>query len=165
MPDVAFRTDEGELEELRENLVAFVGRAVETADARGVVVCMSGGIDSTLSAYLCVEALGPDRVTALVLPCTLTDAENTLDAHSVAEELSLDPAMVQLQPVLDSFEETVAPTVEESAGRIEIGNAVARLRMTVAYYTANVQCRLVCGTSNRTEFLLGYFTKYGDGVV
>jgi NAD+ synthase len=82
MPDVTFRTEETELDTLREDLLAFLRRRVEDADAEGVVVCMSGGIDSTLAAHLCVEALGPERVTALVLPCHLTDAVNTLDAHS-----------------------------------------------------------------------------------
>jgi NAD+ synthase len=163
MPDVTFRTEETELDTLREDLLAFLRRRVEDADAEGVVVCMSGGIDSTLAAHLCVEALGPERVTALVLPCHLTDAVNTLDAHSTARSLGIEPTMIQLQPLLDMFEDLVAPAIDQSVDRVAIGNAIARLRMAIAYYAANMTGRLVCGTSNRTELLLGYFTKYGDG--
>lgn len=163
MPDVTFRTEESELEALRADVVEFLRNNVDDAGAEGVVVCLSGGIDSTLTAYLCVEALGAERVTALVLPCYLTDAVDTLDAHSVARDLGVEPTMVQLQPLLDMFEDTVAPAIGEELDRVALGNAIARLRMSVAYYAANVTGRLVCGTSNRTELLLGYFTKYGDG--
>lgn len=163
MPDVTFRTEASELESLRSSLLEFIRDEVEGSGADGVVVCMSGGIDSTLTAHLCVDALGPERVTALVLPCHVTDAVDTLDAHSVARDLGVEPTMVQLQPLLGMFEDIVAPTVGEEFDRVALGNAIARLRMTVAYYVANVTSRLVCGTSNRTELLLGYFTKYGDG--
>lgn len=163
MPDVTFRTEESELESLRADIVDFLRETVADAGADGVIVCLSGGIDSTLTAHLCVEALGPERVTALVLPCHLTDAVDTLDAHSVARDLGVDPTMVQLQPLLDMFEDSVAPAIEEEVDRVALGNAIARLRMSVAYYAANITGRLVCGTSNRTELLLGYFTKHGDG--
>jgi NAD+ synthase len=163
MPDVTFRTEESELEALRADIVDFLRETVADAGADGVIVCLSGGIDSTLTAHLCVEALGPERVTALVLPCHLTDAVDTLDAHSIAQNLGVDPTMVQLQPLLDMFEDSVAPAIEEEVDRVALGNAIARLRMSVAYYAANMTGRLVCGTSNRTELLLGYFTKHGDG--
>jgi len=162
LPDVTFRTEEAELESLRGELVSFVREQVEAADAEGVVVPVSGGIDSTLTAYLCVEALGTDSVTALVLPCTLTDAENTIDAHAALERLGVEPTKIQLQPMLDMFEDSVAPAVSAESDRRAVGNVIARLRMVVAYYAANVMGRLVCGTSNRTELLLGYVTKYGD---
>jgi len=163
MPDVTFRTEESELESLRADIVDFLRETVADAGADGIIVCLSGGIDSTLTAHLCVEALGPERVTALVLPCHLTDAVDTLDAHSIAQNLGVDPTMVQLQPLLDMFEDSVAPAIEEEVDRVALGNAIARLRMSVAYYAANMTGRLVCGTSNRTELLLGYFTKHGDG--
>ena len=162
LPDVTFRTGEAELESLRGELVSFVREQVGAADAEGVVVPVSGGIDSTLTAYLCVEALGADSVTALVLPCTLTDAENTIDAHAVLERLGVEPTKTQLQPMLDIFEDSVAPAVSAESDRRAVGNVIARLRMVVAYYAANMTDRLVCGTSNRTELLLGYVTKYGD---
>lgn len=163
VPDVAFRTDESELDDVREDVMGFIQERVEDAEADGVIVCMSGGIDSTLTAHLCVEALGADRVTALVLPATLTDTENSLDALSTAEDLGLDPTMIQLQPLLGAFRDTVGSEIESESSRVATGNVTARLRMAAAYYAANVTNRLVCGTANRTELLVGYFTKYGDG--
>ena len=161
VPELTFRTETAELETLREELVAFVRETVAAADADGVVVLVSGGVDSVLTAALCVEALGANAVTALVLPCTLADAEDAIDAESALEGLGVDPTTVQLQPLVGVFEDTVAPEISTETDRLAVGNAVARLRMVVAYYAANATGRLVCGTLNRTELLLGYHTKHG----
>ena len=161
VPELTFQTEAAELETLREELVAFVRETVAAADADGVVVLVSGGVDSVLTAALCVEALGADAVTALVLPCTLADAEEAIDAESTLEGLGVDPTTVQLQPLVGVFEDTVAPEISIETDRLAVGNAVARLRMVVAYYAANATGRLVCGTLNRTELLLGYHTKHG----
>ena len=161
VPELTFRTEAAELETLREELEAFVRETVAAADADGAVVLVSGGVDSVLTAALCVEALGADAVTALVLPCTLADAEEAIDAESTLEGLGVDPTTVQLQPLVGVFEDTVAPEISIETDRLAVGNAVARLRMVVAYYAANATGRLVCGTLNRTELLLGYHTKHG----
>lgn len=163
LPDAAFRTDEETLVDLRSTLTAFIQNRVDEANANGVVVCMSGGIDSTVTATLCVEALGADRVTALVLPCNITDSQDAQDAETAAHELGLDPLTIQMRPLVRAFEADVAPALDGEADRDAAGNVVARLRMVIAYYVANRISGLVCGTSNRTEFLLGYFTKFGDG--
>lgn len=161
LPELTFRTDAAELETLREELPAFIRETVAAAGADGVVVLVSGGVDSVLTAALCVEALGADAVTALVLPCTLADAEEAIDAESTLEGLGVDPTTVQLQPLVGVFEDTVAPEISTETDRLAVGNAVARLRMVVAYYAANATGRLVCGTLNRTELLFGYHTKHG----
>jgi len=163
LPELSFSTTEEELTTLADEITAFIEETVDVAGADGVIVSMSGGIDSTLTAYLAREALGADRVTAMTLPCHLTDAVNTLDAQTLAADLGVETLTVQLQPLLDMFEDTVASTVDDEVDRVAIGNAVSRLRMSAAYYAANRTNRLVCGTSNRTELLLGYFTKHGDG--
>ncbi len=161
LPELTFRTDEAELEALREELLTFVRETVAAADADGVVVLVSGGVDSALTAALCVEALGADAVTALVLPCMLSDGEDAVDAESALESLGVEPTTIQLRPLLGVFEDTVAPAISPETDRLAVGNALARLRMVVAYYAANVTGRLVCGTINRTELLLGYYTKHG----
>ncbi|PSQ17862.1 NAD(+) synthase [Halobacteriales archaeon QS_8_69_73] len=135
VPELTFRTEAAELEMLREELVAFVRETVAAADADGVVVLVSGGVDSVLTAALCVE--------------------------STLEGLGVDPTTVQLQPLVGVFEDTVAPKISTETDRLAVGNAVARLRMVVAYYAANATGRLVCGTLNRTELLFGYHTKHG----
>lgn len=162
LPDVSFVTGEEDLGEVEDQLTRFLARTVDDAGADGVVVAMSGGVDSSLTAALCVEALGTDRVTGLLLPCHKHEAVATADGRSVAEELGIEAETVNLRPVADAFEDCVAPAFGTPDDRAR-GNAIARMRMTAAYYAANRTGRLVCGTSNRTELLLGYFTKHGDG--
>ncbi|MFC7140362.1 NAD+ synthase [Halosimplex aquaticum] len=157
-----FLTDSDELEAIREEAVAFIKDTVTEANARGVVVGLSGGIDSTLTANLAVQALGSERVLGLGLPAH-TDADNVQEARTMAEGLGIEFREVDLRPLLDVFEDHVAAAVAPSGGRREIGNVAARLRMCALYYAANARSYLVCGTANRSELLLGYFTKYGDG--
>jgi len=169
--DGAFVTDRRSLEVVRERIVAAIRTNVADAGADGVVVAMSGGIDSTLTAALAVEAIGSDGVLGLGLPCHMTEQAHVSDAHTIAEGMGIDFEEIQLRPLLEVFDETVASELEsetEADNRPnernrEIGNATARLRMLTAYYAANRQSRVVLGTANRSEWLLGYFTKYGDG--
>ncbi|ADJ14594.1 NAD+ synthase [Halalkalicoccus jeotgali] len=158
-----FLTASMDLERVREEVVSFISQRVERADAEGVVVPMSGGIDSTVTAAIAAEALGADRVLALRLPCHKTEYLDATDARTIAEGLGIEHREVQLRGLLDRFETQVAPTIGPTDERDALGNVVARLRMTCAYYAANVRSSLVLGTANRSELLLGYFTKYGDG--
>ena len=146
-----------------ERAVSFVRGTVSSAGANGVVVNMSGGLDSTVAAAVAVEALGADRVYGLILPCNKVGAHHARDAEGLAEALGIEHDTVHLQPLLAQFG-SVAP---ERFGLHDeptlVGNAIARLRMTLAYLAANATDRLVCGTTNRSEHLLGYLTKHGDG--
>jgi NAD+ synthase len=160
VPDVAFVTGGSDLEALRAEVTAFVAEYVERAGANGVVVPMSGGVDSTTTAVLAAEALGGDRVIGLSLPAGPEPAD---DAAAVANELGIEHATVDLSVLLDTFEDDVATGLSTVPSRTAVGNALARLRMTCAYFVANTRDALVCGTANRTERLLGYFTKHGDG--
>ncbi|WP_226480728.1 NAD+ synthase [Natrinema amylolyticum] len=166
-----FLTDRRSLEAIRERIVADIRTRVADAGVDGVVVAMSGGIDSTLTTALAVEAVGNENVLGLGLPCHKTDAAHVSEARTIAEGMGIEFQEIQLRPLLEAFEETVASTLESTSNATdrsderthEIGNAVARLRMVTAYYAANSQSRLVLGTANRSEQLLGYFTKHGDG--
>ncbi|MGM0399467.1 MAG: NAD+ synthase [Halobacteriota archaeon] len=162
----------------RRSLEAFVRGLVDDADATGVVVNLSGGIDSSVTASLAVESLGSDQVTGLVLPATPTPTTDVDDALHLAEELVIDYRVVDLQPIVERFMAllqdregngraagTGADSVTATDRRAAVGNLAARARMAVAYFEANVTERLVLGTGNRTELELGYFTKYGDGGV
>lgn len=159
----SFITDPAEIEDVRARIVSFIGRTVDDANAGGVVVPMSGGIDSTLSAALAIEALGKDRVLGLGLPCHKTESVNAYDARTIAGGLGMEYREIQLRPLLDCFEDMIAPRLDPMGDRHAISNVIARFRMTCAYYVANTRSDLVLGTANRSELLLGYFTKYGDG--
>jgi len=147
----------------RERVCAFIERTVEDAAADGVVVAMSGGLDSTVTAALAVEALGSENVYGLILPCNKIGAPHARDAEALSDALGIDHDTVHLQPLFAQFGAVAPERFDLHDDPVRSGNAIARLRMTIAYLAANATGRLVCGTSNRSERLLGYLTKYGDG--
>lgn len=147
----------------RERVRTFVEASVATADADGVVVNMSGGLDSTVTAALAVEALGADRVYGLILPCNKIGAHHARDAEALADALGIEHDTVHLHSLFAQLGAVAPDRFDLHDEPILSGNAVARLRMTLAYLAANAMNRLVCGTANRSELLLGYFTKHGDG--
>lgn len=149
----------------RERIRSFLNERVERATADGVIVNMSGGLDSTVTAALAVEALGADNVYGLILPCNKIGAPHARDAEALANALGIAHDTVHLQPLFAQFGAVAPDQFDLHDEPTRSGNAVARLRMTLAYLAANATNRLVCGTTNRSELLLGYFTKYGDGAV
>ena len=136
---------------------------MSTAGATGVVVNMSGGLDSTVTAALAVEALGPERVYGLTLPCNKTGGPHARDAEALAGALGIDHDTVHLQPLFSRFGSLVPDRFDLHDEPVLTGNLVARLRMALAYLAANATGSLVLGTTNRSERLLGYLTKHGDG--
>ena len=158
-----------DIETVRATVAAFLRERVDAAGADGVVVAMSGGLDSTVTATMAVEALGPERVLGLGLPCHKTDASAAMEAAAVADHLGIEFKRVQLRQLLHQFEQQLVPALSPDEGPgptptpdRALENAIARLRMVCAYYAANRTNRLVVGTANRSELLLGYVTKYGD---
>ena len=147
----------------RGRVRSFLADRVGAAGADGVVVNMSGGLDSTVTAALAVEALGADRVYGLILPCNKIGAPHARDAEALAEALGIDHDTVHLQPLFAQFGAVAPDRFDLHDEPVRSGNAVSRLRMAVAYLAANATNRLVCGTANRSELLSGYLTKHGDG--
>jgi len=129
--------------------------------SEGVVVGLSGGIDSALCARLAVDALGPERVLGVLLPADGFPEELRRETERYAEDLGIAHRTVLLTGVAEAVR-TALPDVTD---RITTGNTVARLRMAVLYALARDHHRLVMGTGNKSELLQGYFTKYGDGGV
>ncbi|KKF39024.1 NAD(+) synthase (glutamine-hydrolyzing) [Halorubrum saccharovorum] len=147
----------------RDRIRTFIDDAVAAANADGLVVNMSGGLDSTVTAALAVEALGADRVYGLILPCNKIGAPHARDAEALADALGIEHDTVHLQPLFAQFGAVAPDRFDLHDEPIRSGNAIARLRMAMAYLAANATDRLVCGTTNRSEHLLGYVTKHGDG--
>ncbi len=139
-------------------LESFIADAVATAGAEGVVVGLSGGVDSALAAGLAVRALGVDRVLALFLPYRSSDPRSRHDARSVAEAFELRLLEFDITPQIDAYFDVVDP----NADPIRRGNKMARERMSILFDHARKFNRLVLGTSNKTEILLGYSTVFGD---
>lgn len=149
--------------ETRRQATAFIEACVDAADAEGAVVNLSGGLDSTVTATLAVEALGADAVYGLILPSSLFEGSTAQDAEAVARLLGIRHETVHLQPLLSQVGGLVPEHLEFHGDPITRGNLVARARMLFAYLAANSTNRLVVGTTNLSERYLGYFTKYGDG--
>ena len=120
---------------------------------------MSGGIDSTLSAYLACEAIGKENVFGLVLPSATTPAEDTEHGIKIAQNLGIEYKKIAIDGILNEF--LKMSQLDENA--LAIGNLKARIRMSIIYYYANQKNYLVSGTGNKSEILIGYFTKHGDG--
>ncbi|SNR26075.1 NAD+ synthase [Halorubrum vacuolatum] len=161
-PPLDLRLSEDELETTREGIVSFIAETVDGAGADGAVLGLSGGIDSTLTAYLAVEALGPEGLHGITMPSEVNDPDVMSDAERVAEALGIEYDVVEIQPIADAFFEAL-PEAAES--RMAKGNVFVRTRAVCNYFVANAENRVVLGTGNRAEAMTGYFTKYGDQAV
>ena len=144
------------LEQIKQKLINFI--KIQAGD-KPVVLGLSGGLDSSVVAYLAVEALGADKVHTFILPSSTNTTEDLDLAILVAKNLRLTTYNLQLDPILKSYTETL----DFELGRQTLGNLKTRIRMTLLYSKANEINGLVLGTGNKTEIMTGYFTKHGDG--
>ena len=143
---------------LGERISQWIRDQVEAAGAAGILVGLSGGIDSAVVAVLARQAMG-EQVLALLMPCRSL-VEDERDALIVADTFGIRRERVDLSPIYDAFLHQLP-----DGGEICLANLKPRLRMTTLYYFANKLNYLVAGTGNKSERLMGYFTKYGDGGV
>jgi len=149
-----------DLSDVKRKITRFVSDKVEASQTDGILLALDGEVDSAVTAYLCVEALGSRRVTALIMPDLRSAAEEDIrDAKLVANELCLEFKEFDIAPVQKSF----MKIVESNKAAEE--NLSARIRMSILYYHANLLNRLVAGAADKSDILLGHFTKYGDGGV
>ena len=137
----------------------FIAREVEERNSKGVVVGLSGGVDSSVAVTLAVKAIGPSRVLGLVLPDskTIPHPRERKDAISLAKDLKIRYRVVEIGAAKKDLMRQLPPN------KFAQGNLAVRLRMGILYYYAAIRHLLVLGTSDRSELELGYFTKYGDG--
>lgn len=141
----------------RRILVLFLRDAVTKVGFQRAVLGLSGGLDSAVSAYLVAEALGPENVLALRMPYRTSSQASLDDAQAVIDALGVRSDTVDITPMVDPLLERFP-----DASRVRQGNIMARMRMIVLYDQSAAFDALVIGTSNKTEFLLGYTTIYGD---
>ncbi len=151
-------------EQLAEKLVLWIKDKVLTAGCKGVVVGMSGGLDSSVLAVLCQRAV-PKNMLGLIMPCH-SQQEDKAHAQAVAGKFSIPTAEVVLDDIFTALLQKLPDyKTDSSASHIAQANLKVRLRMLTLYYIANQLKYMVAGPSNRSELSVGYFTKYGDGGV
>ncbi len=135
----------------------FIREILGEAGKSRLVVGLSGGIDSAVSAGLAVRAVGAENVHGLLLPYATSAASSATDAAEVAGYLGIATETIPITPMADAFLADIPPD-----SKVRRGNVMARCRMIVLYDRSVALDALVLGTGNRTEALLGYTTLYGD---
>ena len=147
------------VEKTKNDIIEFIKSKVCEANTDGIIVGLSGGIDSTLAAYLACEAVGKDNVFGIIMPSTTTPTEDKIHGTTIAQHLGIQYKEIAIDSILNEF--LSMTQLEEN--NLAIGNLKARIRMSIIYYFANAKNYLVSGTGNKSEILIGYFTKHGDG--
>ncbi|HID43505.1 MAG TPA: NAD+ synthase [Archaeoglobaceae archaeon] len=144
-----------------EKITSFIRQKVNESNAKGVVVGVSGGVDSACVTILSQKALGAENVKGLIMPEKgITPEQDIIDAVNLCKELGIDFRIIEINPFVDAFEKILGKRSLKA-----IANLKPRIRMTILYFHANSENMIVVGTGNKTELSVGYFTKYGDGGV
>jgi NAD+ synthase len=160
MKDLVLSKDQ--LDRYKKILVESIEKFVDTTGTKGAVFGLSGGVDSALVAVLGKMAL-KDKLKALVIPETgVSKREDVKDALSLAKELGIPHRVIELRWVLNSVR-AAYPELKDPKRVLSRANLAPRMRMVFNYAVSNMEDLIVLGTGNKSELLLGYFTKYGDG--
>ena len=150
-------------DKLNTGIQDWIRNYVHSANAKGVAIGLSGGIDSSVTAALCVRALGNDNVMGIGMPCESVP-EDLDDAKLVAAQLDINFKIIDLTSVYQEFIKVSGNEIPTN--QIAKANVKPRLRMITLYFVGqSLGGYLIAGTGNRAELAIGYFTKYGDGGV
>ncbi len=142
---------------IQNNIESFLTESISKSGTRGLVFGLSGGIDSAVIAHICAKSL-KGKTLALIMPDSrVSPKEETEDALHIVDKLGLDYKIIDISLIHSQFANILEP--EEKS----LGNLRARIRATLLYYHANLKNYLVIGSSDKSEQLIGYFTKFGDG--
>lgn len=141
-----------------QRITDFIHAQVSRAGFSKVVVGLSGGLDSSVTAALAVHALGAEHVYALILPYKTSAPQNVKDAELLADDLRINKRTIDISPMVDAYFDNYEP----QANVLRRGNRMARERMCILYDHSAKYEALVIGTGNRSELLAGYCTQYGD---
>ncbi|MBM4237371.1 MAG: NAD+ synthase, partial [Euryarchaeota archaeon] len=137
----------------------FIRQKVEESGGNGVVIGLSGGIDSAVVSKLSADAIGANRVLNIFMPSGISSSQDRKDAEEFSSRFGMEFKLVDITPALEGFQRML-PRLERKE---LVGNLMTRCRMIVLFHEANLRGRVVMGTSNKSELLIGYFTKFGDG--
>jgi len=144
-------------EEITNQLEKFLIEQIEKNKANGIILGLSGGVDSAVLAYLCKRSL-KEKTLAIIMPDTeITPKSETEDALKMITLTGIEYKLVDIKPIVKEYSMYLEPNDWAK------GNLRARIRTNILYYYANAKNYLVLGSSDKSEHLIGYFTKFGDG--
>ena len=150
-----------DVQQTERQLVDFIRAYVRKTQAKGLVVGLSGGIDSSTVAALSAKAIGGNRVLGICIPERQTWNEQDIQhAKDVSQLFTIQFKLVDMTSMVEAIRKAIPDY--ESRQRVPDGNIKARSRMVILYYYANSLQRLVMGSGDKSEIMLGYFTKWGD---
>lgn len=138
-------------------LINFIKEETEKVGLKNLVIGLSGGIDSALSAVLALKAVGSDRLFAYALPYKSSSKESVDDAELLSKTFGINLHTIDITPYTEAFFNTI-----KVDSKLRMGNVMARMRMVTLFDMSSKHQGIVLGTSNKTELLLGYGTWYGD---
>jgi NAD+ synthase len=142
---------------ITEVIEDFLSEQIEENHAKGVILGLSGGIDSAVLAYICKRKL-QDKTLALIMPDTaITPKSETEDALKMIALTGIEYKLIDINPIVNEYSMYLEPNERAK------GNLRARVRTNILYYYANAKNYLVLGSSDKSEYMIGYFTKFGDG--
>ncbi len=142
---------------ITETIENFLVKQIEKNNAEGVILGLSGGIDSAVLAYICKGKL-KGKTMAIIMPdTTITPEIETQDALKIISLTGIEYKLIDIKPIVNEYSMYLEPNNKSK------GNLRARVRTNILYYYANAKNYLVLGSSDKSENLIGYFTKFGDG--
>ena len=141
---------------ITETIEKFLTEKIEKCHAKGVILGLSGGIDSAVLAYICKRKL-KDKTLAIIMPDTAITPTETEDALKMISLTGIEHKLIDIKPIVNEYAMYLEPN------ELARGNLRARVRTNILYYYANIKNYLVLGSSDKSEHLIGYFTKFGDG--
>ncbi len=141
---------------ITETIEKFLSEKIEKNHAKGVILGLSGGIDSAVLAYICKRKL-KEKTLAIIMPDTSITPLETEDALKMISLTGIEYKLIDIKPIVNEYSMYLEPNEKAK------GNLRARIRTNILYYYANVKNYLVLGSSDKSENLIGYFTKFGDG--
>lgn len=154
-----------DVERVSREISAFIESSLIESNAQGLVIGLSGGLDSSTTAKLCAKVVHKDKILGLIMPSQTTSKDDVDDAVSLADEMGIKYKIIPIDPLIEPIQDICSRSANDKNYKLAGANLKARMRMVILYFHANALNRLVVGTGNRTELLVGYFTKYGDGGV
>jgi len=140
-----------------EKIERFLSEQIEKNNVKGIILGLSGGIDSAVLAYICKRKL-KEKTLALIMPdTTITPKSETEDALKMIALTGIEYKLIDIKPIVNEYSMYLEPNEKAK------GNLRARVRTNMLYYYANAKNYLVLGSSDKSEYMIGYFTKFGDG--